>query len=104
MRSSTISTLLAATLFSIALSSAASAEEQTPAHPTEAPCSQSAGEAKANEYVRQCLEVSPATHPPCNAANACELILDEIRRGCAMLPANRPAYCADYVAEKDTKK
>jgi hypothetical protein len=103
MRSSTIPALLAATLFSIVLSCAASAEEPAPAQSTGAPCSQSAGDAKANEYVRQCLEVSPATHPPCNAANACELIIDEIRRGCAMLPGDRPAYCAEY-ADKDTKK
>src|SRR5690242_13802879 len=60
----------------------ASAPAQTSA---DVPCSKSAGAKKAEEYVQQCLEVSPATHPPCNASNACELIIDEIKRGCAMI-------------------
>jgi hypothetical protein len=46
--------------------------------------------------VEQCLEVSPATHPPCNAANACALIEDEIRRGCTMLGKDAPAFCIPY--------
>jgi hypothetical protein len=99
MRSSTIPAFIAA----ITLSCAASAQEHAPGHSAVIPCSQTAGDAKANEYVTQCLEVSPATHPPCNAANACELIIDEIKRGCAMLTADRPPYCADYT-EKDRKK
>jgi hypothetical protein len=62
----------------------------------EAPCRETAGAQKSAELVKQCLEVSPATHPPCNAANACSLIVDEIRRGCAMIDKNAPAYCAEY--------
>lgn len=31
-----------------------------------------------------CRNVSPATHPPCNAANSCALIEDEIARSCAL--------------------
>jgi hypothetical protein len=57
-------------------------------------CNQTAGPQKAHQMVRQCLEVSPATHPPCNAANACALIQDEIRRGCTLLGKDAPAYCA----------
>lgn len=68
---------------------------------TDVPCSKSAGAKKAEEYVQQCLEVSPATHPPCNASNSCELIIDEIKRGCAMLDTNVPAFCADYAAGKN---
>jgi hypothetical protein len=30
-------------------------------------CLQSAGDDKANRLVNQCMQVSPATHPPCNA-------------------------------------
>ena len=60
------------------------------------PCRQSAGAQRAAEYVRQCRDVSPATHPPCNANNACTLIIAEIRRGCALLGADAPKFCAGY--------
>ncbi|UFN51034.1 hypothetical protein LPC08_10695 [Roseomonas sp. OT10] len=43
--------------------------------------------------MKQCIQVSPATRPPCNDANPCALILDEIARGCGMYPAPVPAYC-----------
>jgi len=59
-------------------------------------CRQEVGADEAQTYVDQCLEVSPATHPPCNADNPCQLIWDEISRGCAMLGNDAPAYCADY--------
>jgi len=62
-----------------------------------ASCTQSAGPAKAHRYVAQCLQVSPATHPPCNAANACSLIQDEIRRGCGMLGKDAPPFCHPYL-------
>jgi hypothetical protein len=60
-------------------------------------CTDTVGATKAAEYVRQCLEVSPATHPPCNADNACALIIDEIRRGCSIIGKDAPAYCAQYI-------
>ena len=50
-----------------------------------ASCKETAGEAQAKTYVEQCIEVSPATHPPCNAENPCEMIVSEITRGCAIL-------------------
>jgi hypothetical protein len=59
-------------------------------------CSKSAGQKKAELLVQQCQQVSPATHPPCNVANACELMIDEIKRGCAMIDKNAPAFCAGY--------
>lgn len=59
-------------------------------------CSASAGAKQAEEYAQQCIQVSPATHPPCNAANPCELIVDEIKRGCAMIEDSAPAFCAAY--------
>ncbi|WP_369944041.1 hypothetical protein [Xanthomonas medicagonis] len=37
-----------------------------------------------------CRAVSPATHPPCNAANSCAMIDDEIARGCALLGRDGP--------------
>jgi len=56
-------------------------------------CAQSVGQDRAASYVAECLRVSPATHPPCNAANPCAVIVDEIRRGCALLAANAPGFC-----------
>ncbi|MDX8517294.1 lysozyme inhibitor LprI family protein [Mesorhizobium dulcispinae] len=61
------------------------------------PCVQSAGKAKSDQYVSQCIQVSPATHPPCNGQNACSMMIDEIKRGCAMIGNdNPPAFCSAY--------
>ncbi|WP_292324773.1 lysozyme inhibitor LprI family protein [Mesorhizobium sp.] len=61
------------------------------------PCVQSAGKAKSDQYVSQCIQVSPATHPPCNGQNACGMMIDEIKRGCAMIGNdNPPAFCSSY--------
>lgn len=56
-------------------------------------CRAEIGEDAAQELVDQCLEVTPATHPPCNADNACALIQDEIARGCEMLGDEGPDFC-----------
>lgn len=60
------------------------------------PCSQAIGRAKAKVLVNECLDISSATHPPCNAGNACRLMIDEIKRGCAASGDSAPAYCADF--------
>ncbi|WP_167483931.1 lysozyme inhibitor LprI family protein [Mesorhizobium tamadayense] len=61
------------------------------------PCVQSAGKAKSDQYVSQCIQVSPATHPPCNGQNACSMMIDEIKRGCAVIGNdNPPAFCSAY--------
>jgi hypothetical protein len=94
--------LLAAFLF---VSLGASAEDTKS-------CRETAGEKLSKQYVSQCLEVSPATHPPCNAANSCDLITSEIARGCQMIHQSlvddpkvghgkdglkEPKYCAGYL-------
>jgi Protein of unknown function (DUF3011) len=56
-------------------------------------CAKTVGNQVANELVRQCQQVSPATHPPCNAQNSCKLIEGEIQRGCGLLRASAPAFC-----------
>lgn len=48
-------------------------------------CSAQIGEARAGKLVTQCIAVSPATHPPCNAANSCAMIRNEVARGCAII-------------------
>ena len=67
------------------------------------PCSETAGPERAALLVRQCLQVSPATRPPCNAENTCGLILDEIKRGCEFFrkgqagTATEPAFCKEHL-------
>jgi hypothetical protein len=59
-------------------------------------CLISVGAKRSATLVNECLQVSPATHPPCNGENACSLIVDEIRRGCGMLGQDAPGFCAEY--------
>lgn len=47
-------------------------------------CNAEIGEAAAAKRVAICRDVSPATHPPCNAVNSCAIIEDEIARSCAL--------------------
>lgn len=86
--------------------------EQTPVMPVDAPpqeeaegehlgaadrtCTDSIGAAAATRLAERCTMVSPATHPPCNPDNACDLIQDEIDRACGMYGPGetRPAECA----------
>jgi hypothetical protein len=58
-------------------------------------CLNDIGEAAAQRLVDRCIAVSPATHPPCNVANACELIESEIERSCEMYTPGeaKPAEC-----------
>ena len=47
------------------------------------------------KLVQRCIMVSPATHPPCNAANPCAMIQGEIDRSCAMYGPDetKPSQC-----------
>ena len=53
------------------------------------------GAEAAQRLVDRCIAVSPATRPPCNVANPCEMIQGEIDRSCEMYAAGetRPAEC-----------
>lgn len=51
-------------------------------------CAAEIGAAAAARRVEICRNVSPATHPPCNAANSCAMIEDEIARSCALFGAS----------------
>lgn len=77
---------LAACIALVALASAAAAKP-------ERPCRDEIGAAWAAALARQCRDISPATRPPCNADNACELIRSEIRRGCNLAAGNPPPFC-----------
>lgn len=60
----------------------AGAADTAPARPMS--CSSEIGAAAAARRVAVCQTVSPATHPPCNAANSCAMIEEEIARGCTL--------------------
>ncbi len=66
--------------------------------PLEAPlsCLDERGPQLAGVLVQRCLAVSPATRPPCNVANPCAMIEDEIKRSCDMYGPNetKPKECA----------
>lgn len=59
-------------------------------------CLSELGKTASDRLVARCIMVSPATHPPCNAANSCQMIRDEIDRSCAMYgpEEKKPAECA----------
>ncbi|MEY4556626.1 MAG: hypothetical protein RL093_1745 [Pseudomonadota bacterium] len=59
-------------------------------------CLNDIGEAAAQRLVDRCIAVSPATHPPCNVANACEMIQGEIDRSCGQYAPGeaKPSECA----------
>lgn len=67
----------------------------TSSYSQEPSCAKELGKKKSQTLVNWCLEVTPATHPPCNLENSCNLIVGEIQRGCRLLinDKNRPYYC-----------
>jgi hypothetical protein len=82
--------------FGVAYPTAENPRGVTP-YAADASCRQSVGSERANRMVQDCLAVSAATHPSCNAQNSCSLIVDEIKRGCSLLqPRSAPAFCAEY--------
>lgn len=91
----------------------AEAVGQTPVMPADAPpqeepvdtvapgdaardCLTAIGKAAADRLVERCIAVSPATRPPCNVANPCDLIQGEIDRACGQYGPgeDKPAECS----------
>lgn len=69
----------------------------------EAPCRDTIGKEPALALVRYCRWNSSATHPPCNTANQCSLIVAHIRGMCRSVPdgPGRPLPCgADMTADE----
>lgn len=58
-------------------------------------CSDAADPKIVARLVERCIAVSPATRPPCNAANPCAMIVEEIERSCAQYGPGeaKPAEC-----------
>lgn len=62
-----------------------------------ATCTDEIGAEAAQVLVEQCLAISPATRPPCNAQNSCDMIRGEIERGCGFGDvADNPEFCTEY--------
>jgi len=59
-------------------------------------CLNDIGAEAAQRLVDRCIAVSPATRPPCNVANPCEMIQGEIDRSCEMYGPDeeKPSQCA----------
>ena len=47
-------------------------------------CAADIGTAAAERLAKTCRNVSPASRPPCNVANSCAIMQDEIARSCAL--------------------
>ena len=60
------------------------------------PCRDTVGAEQAAVFVRDCIAVASETHPPCNADNACELIVSHNIFRCAGLGDGAPKFCAAY--------
>ena len=67
-------------------------------------CHQSIGPQLAAKLVDQCRQVSPATRPPCNANNACEVVSSEIDRSCNLLSGGNqaPSFCTAQIKKQET--
>ena len=63
--------------------------------PAPGSCRAEIGDVASARLVERCIAVSPATHPPCNAANPCAMIQGEIDRSCEMYAPGetRPSEC-----------
>ena len=85
MKKSLIYALLASSIVSLA-----NAADQ------EISCREELGQEQASVLVRQCIDISPATHPPCNDQNPCTLIKDEIKRGCEFARSTEGGEIPDY--------
>jgi hypothetical protein len=72
------------------------APQSSAAVSTKGTCLNAVGIERSRQLVNECLQVSPATHPPCNAQNACSMIVDEIKRGCGLIGQGAPGFCAEY--------
>ncbi len=61
------------------------------------PCRDVVGTAQAAIYVKDCVAIATETHPPCNAANSCELIISHNIFRCVGLGDGAPKFCAAYM-------
>lgn len=95
----TLSCILAA-LAALAAHAASAASAAEPS------CARQLGAKPAALLVAQCTRVSPATHPPCNVANSCAMVVGEIERSCNLLEGESyaPKFCKVADMRKGTAR
>lgn len=81
---------LAVPLLLLALTSVSPSSGQPAPNRRPVACRDEIGPAAAKRLAAQCRDASPATHPPCNVANPCAMMREEIARSCKMFEASSP--------------
>lgn len=81
---------MAVPLLIVAVASASSSSGQTRSNRGGDACRDEIGPVAAKRLAAQCRDASPATHPPCNVANSCAMMRDEIERSCRLFEASSP--------------
>lgn len=84
----------------LALNASAS-HGQSLSGPRPVSCRDEIGSAATKRLAAQCRDASPATHPPCNVANPCAMMREEIARSCQLF-ANSSPLPADLCAADRT--
>jgi hypothetical protein len=79
---------LAVALLMVAVASPSSGQPQS--NRGVVACRDEIGPAAAKRLAAQCRDASPATHPPCNVANPCAMMREEIERSCRLFEASSP--------------
>lgn len=81
---------LALALLVLAVTSVSPSSGQPASNRGGAACRDEIGPVAAKRLAAQCRDASPATHPPCNVANPCAMMREEIERSCRMFEASNP--------------
>ena len=59
-------------------------------------CQEDAGKERTELYLDQCLQASPDAHPPCNAEDSCQTIIEKIVTGCDIMQGEAPDFCSAF--------
>lgn len=81
---------LAVPLLLVAVASASPSFGQIQTNQGVVACRDEIGPVAAKRLAAQCRDASPATHPPCNVANPCAMMREEIERSCKLFEASSP--------------
>ena len=81
---------MAVPLLMVAVASASPSVGQPRSNREVVTCGDEIGPVAAKRLAAQCRDASPATHPPCNVANPCAMMREEIERSCRLFEASSP--------------
>ena len=63
-------------------------------------CFRAVGTTQASIWEFQCGQVATGKFAPCGVENMCQMITEQIRRGCARSKAGAPKFCKEYERSK----